>query len=147
MKFIIMVAVHILIFGEMAGLKIVLFIATPVKMKKYFHGAMKKIVQPIRTRQFAWKQLILNYFELNWLWSMLKPFTTQYKDLVISRGRELLGHHGERKNVGNQHFLLFKQCFITRPLQGSKFELRFIFRLQMLSIWTCLKLWRLVKAG
>ena len=57
-----MVAVHILIFGEMAGFKIVPFIATHVKMKNFFHGAMKKFFQPIRTRQFAGKQLILNYF-------------------------------------------------------------------------------------
>ena len=37
-----MAAVHILIFVEMAGLKIVPFIATHVKRKKFFHGAMKK---------------------------------------------------------------------------------------------------------
>ena len=37
-----MAAVHILIFGEMAEFKIVLFIATHVKMKHFFHGAMKK---------------------------------------------------------------------------------------------------------
>ena len=42
MKFIIIAAVHILIFGEMAGFKIVQFIATHVKMKHFFHGAMKK---------------------------------------------------------------------------------------------------------
>ena len=35
-----MVAVHILIFGEMAGFKIVPFIATHVKMKHCFRGAM-----------------------------------------------------------------------------------------------------------
>ena len=38
-----MAAVHILIFGEMAGFKIVPFIATHVKMKRKIHGAMKKI--------------------------------------------------------------------------------------------------------
>ena len=37
-----MAAVHNLIFGEMAGFKIVPFIAMHVKMKKNFHGAMKK---------------------------------------------------------------------------------------------------------
>ena len=37
-----MTAFHILIFGEMAGFEIVPFIATHVKMKKKFHGAMKK---------------------------------------------------------------------------------------------------------
>ena len=34
-----MAAVHILIFGEMAGFKIVPFIAMHVKMKIFFHGA------------------------------------------------------------------------------------------------------------
>ena len=59
-----MAAVHILIFGEMVGFKIVPFTATHVKMNNfffyYFHGAMKKKKkkkkkknQPIRTRQFA----------------------------------------------------------------------------------------------
>ena len=48
-----MAAVHILIFGEMAGFKIVLFIPTHMKMKNCFHGAMKKKDQPIRTHQFA----------------------------------------------------------------------------------------------
>ena len=39
--------------GEIAEFKIIPFIATHVKMKNFFHGAMKKIFQPIRTRQFA----------------------------------------------------------------------------------------------
>ena len=33
---------HILIFGETVGFKIVPFKATHVKMKRFFHGAMKK---------------------------------------------------------------------------------------------------------
>ena len=37
-----MAAVHILIFGEMVGFKIVRYIATHMKMKFLFHGAMKK---------------------------------------------------------------------------------------------------------
>ena len=61
LKFIIMAAVHILIFGEVAGFKIVPFITMHMKMKNSFHGAMKFFFQPIRTRQFACKQLILNY--------------------------------------------------------------------------------------
>ena len=59
-----MAAVHILIFGEVAGLKISPFIATHVKIKNVFHGAMKKFFQRIRTRQFACKQLILNYLHM-----------------------------------------------------------------------------------
>ena len=42
MKFIIMAAVHILIFGEMAGFKIVHFIAMHVKMKKDFSLSYEK---------------------------------------------------------------------------------------------------------
>ena len=37
-----MAAFHILISCEMAGFKIVPFIATHVKMRFFFHGAMKK---------------------------------------------------------------------------------------------------------
>ena len=37
-----MAAVHIMIFGEMAGFRIVPFMATHVKMKSSFHGATKK---------------------------------------------------------------------------------------------------------
>ena len=48
-----MVAVHILIFGEMAGFEIVPFRTMHMKMKNFFHGAMKKFLQPVRTRQFA----------------------------------------------------------------------------------------------
>ena len=48
-----MVAVHILIFDEMEGIKIVLFIAMHMKMKNNFHGAMNNFFQPIRTRQLA----------------------------------------------------------------------------------------------
>ena len=50
-----MAAVHILIFDEVAGFKIVTFIASHVKMKKKkkIHGATKNFFQPIKTRQFA----------------------------------------------------------------------------------------------
>ena len=37
-----MAAVHILIFGEMGGFRIVPFIATHEKIITFFHGAMKK---------------------------------------------------------------------------------------------------------
>ena len=47
MKFIIKADIQILIFGEVAGFKIVTFIATHVKMKFFFHGVMKKKIQPI----------------------------------------------------------------------------------------------------
>ena len=53
-----MAAVHILIFVEMEGFKIVPFIATHLKLKKKkkknsWSYEKKKKNQPIRTRQFA----------------------------------------------------------------------------------------------
>ena len=48
-----MAALHILILGEMAGFKIVPLIATHVKINFFFHGAMKKKFQPIRSLQFV----------------------------------------------------------------------------------------------
>ena len=60
-----MAAVHILIFDEMAGFEIVPFIATHMKMKKIFHGFMKKKKKKISANQSLpvcmRKQLILNY--------------------------------------------------------------------------------------
>ena len=48
------------------------------------------------------------------------------------------------KNAGNQHFLLFPQCFLPIPNRSSVFKLHLFCRLQMLSIWTSLKTCRLV---
>ena len=49
-----MAAVHILIFGEMAGFKIVPFIETNVKNENSFSQSYEFFFfQPIRTRQFA----------------------------------------------------------------------------------------------
>ena len=47
---------------------------------------------------------------------------------------------GKGENAGNQHFLLFPQCFLPFLTQSSTFESHLICRLQMLSIWTGLKL-------
>ena len=46
--------------------------------------------------------------------------------------------------VGNQHFL-FPQCFPPYQRQKSSVKPNSFYRLQMLSIWTCLKSWYLVK--
>ena len=48
-----MAAVYILIIGEMAGFKIVLFIAMHMKMKKKISWSYEKKFQPIRACQFA----------------------------------------------------------------------------------------------
>ena len=44
---------------------------------------------------------------------------------------------GKGKNAGNQHFLLFPQCFLPVPRQHSIFQSHLSCCLQMLSIWTC----------
>ena len=50
------------------------------------------------------------------------------------------------ENAGNQHFLIFPQCFFaTNPKKKFCFKLHLFCRLQVLSIWTSLKICRLVK--
>ena len=57
-----MAAVHILISGEMAGFKIVPFIATHMKMKKYFHGAMKKKISANQNSPICMKTTDIKLF-------------------------------------------------------------------------------------
>ena len=52
---------------------------------------------------------------------------------------------GKEENAGNQHFLLFPQCFLSYPKQILPFESPLILCLQLLSIWTGVKFCRLVK--
>ena len=53
---------------------------------------------------------------------------------------------GKGENVCNQHFLLCPQCFLPVPKQISNFQSHLFCRLQMLSIWTSLKICHLVKS-
>ena len=53
---------------------------------------------------------------------------------------------GKRENAGNQHFLLFPQCFLPFPKKISVFDSHLNCHLQTLSIWTGLKFWHLVKS-
>ena len=48
---------------------------------------------------------------------------------------------GKGENAGNKHFLYFPQCFLLFSEQISIFQSHLFCHLQMLSIWTCLKLW------
>ena len=50
------------------------------------------------------------------------------------------------ENAGNQHFLLFPQCFLTFPKEISFFQSHLFCRLQIFSISTGLKFCRLVKS-
>ena len=49
---------------------------------------------------------------------------------------------GKGQNAGNQHFLLFQQCFQYFPSQISNILTHLFCCLQMLSIWTNLKICR-----
>ena len=52
---------------------------------------------------------------------------------------------GKGENAGNQHFLLFPQCFLLYQVEKSSFQQCLLRRLQMLSIWSRPKFCRLVK--
>ena len=57
-------------------------------------------------------------------------------------------HCGEKgENAGNQHFLLFPQCFLSGQFHKSSFELHLRCCLQLLSNWTGLKFCRLVRVN
>ena len=47
---------------------------------------------------------------------------------------------GKVENAGNQHFLLFPECFLNYQKQILPFEPHLYFRLLTLSIWTSLKI-------
>ena len=51
---------------------------------------------------------------------------------------------GKGENAGNQHCLLFPQCFLPFPKQSSIFQSHLFCRLQILSNWTSLKICHLV---
>ena len=52
---------------------------------------------------------------------------------------------GKGENGGNQHFLLFPQCFLPFQKQISFFQLYLFCCLQMLSFWNSRKFCHLVK--
>ena len=51
---------------------------------------------------------------------------------------------GEGEHAGNQHVLLFLQCFLPFQKQISIFQSHLFCPLQMLSIWTSLKFCRVL---
>ena len=53
---------------------------------------------------------------------------------------------GKGENAGNQHFLVFQQCFLSFPKQISIFLSHLFCGLQVLSIWFSLKIYRMAKS-
>ena len=72
-------------------------------------------------------------------------FTTQSRLLTTPTKKPFENIVGKGENAGNQHFLLFPQCFLPFTRQISNFQSCLFCCLQMLSIWTGLKFCRLVK--
>ena len=66
----------------------------------------------------------------------IQPFTTQSPLLMTLAKKPFENIVGKGENAGNQHFLLFPQCFLPILYRISIFKLHLLFRLQMLSIWT-----------
>ena len=52
---------------------------------------------------------------------------------------------GKEENAGYQHFLLFPQCFLSYQRRIALFESLWNCRLRLLSIWTWLNFFILVK--
>ena len=71
---------------------------------------------------------------------------TQFRLLMTVRKKPLENIVGKVENAGNQHFLLFPRCFLPFQCQISIVCSHLFCRLQMLSIWSCPKMCRLVKS-
>ena len=92
----------------------------------------------------------------------ISPFTTVFSKGLFPRGVKrchLCGNGlttprkrpygnivGKEGNAGNQHFILFLQCFLPFPNRISVFHLHIYCRLQMLWTWTSIRFCRLVKS-
>ena len=72
-------------------------------------------------------------------------FTTQSRFLTTLIKKHFENIVGKGENAGNQHFLLFPQCFLPFSKQISIFQSHFFCCLRMLSIWTGLTFCRLVE--
>ena len=75
-------------------------------------------------------------------WKRVKFYTTQSWLLTTLKKEPFESFVRKEENAGNQHFLLFSQCFLLYQEQILPFESPLICRLQTLSIWTCLKFCR-----
>ena len=69
-----------------------------------------------------------------------QPFTTQSQLSTTLKKKPFENIMGEGENTDDQHFLLFLQCLLPIPRRISFFNLLLFCCLQILSIWTSLKL-------
>ena len=75
------------------------------------------------------------------------PFTTQSRLLTPMEKKPFENIVRKGENAGNQHFLLFSQCFLPVPRKISVLKLHLFCCLQMLSIWTSLKICHMIKSS
>ena len=75
-------------------------------------------------------------------------FTTQSRLLTTWKKKAFENIVGKGENAGNQHLLLFPQCFLPflKDIKFSIFDTHFFCRLHMLSFWTSQKVCGLVKS-
>ena len=77
---------------------------------------------------------------------MSQLFTKQSRILTTLKMKPFENIVGKVENAGNQHFLIFPECFLPNPKRIFVFKFHLFCRLQMLSIWTSLKIFNLVKS-
>ena len=77
-------------------------------------------------------------------YNLIKLFATQSRLLTTLQKKAFENIVETGENAGNHHFLLFQQCYLPFQEQISSFESHLLCRLQMLLIWTSLKMCRLV---
>ena len=75
-----------------------------------------------------------------------KLLTTQTRLLTALKKMPFQNIVEKGENAGNQHFLLFLQCYLPFPKQISGFQSHLFYHMQMLSIWKSLKIGRMVKS-
>ena len=85
---------------------------------------------------------------LDWIWTVIYssifhslPDNPTFNDLEEETFENIVG---KGESAGNQHFLFFRQCFLPYLKQILIFQSHASCRLQMLSIWTSLKISRLL---
>ena len=105
----------------------------------------------IHIKDYAQNHLVFGMFKTNKMSQVLgKGSLTLYQTIPTFNDpkEEGLGKHsGKRENAGNQHFLLFPQCFQLDHKEKLSFWQCLICPLQMLSIWSCPKKCRLTRGA
>ena len=77
-------------------------------------------------------------------YNLIKLFTTQSRLFTILKKKAFKNIVEKGENAGNHHYFLFQQCYLPFQELISSFESHLLCHLQMLLIWTSLKMCCLV---